>query len=225
MCFLSQVNGRRGHRRNDIIPPKMTVPRDAEAHHLIGGMLCLDFANTLYGHAETIHEYLFDYRDLVLWSRHAGIFDRSQAEALLSKWEQDPPGTEPVFRHAIQLREEIYQVFASIAQNKPPQESDVTHLHQSWVDDQIHSKLVRSEAGFRLGWENGSALDSMLWRISGSAMDLLTSDDLERVKQCGRCDWLFVDRSRNQRRRWCSMSACGNRVKMARRYERERQEM
>ena len=60
----------------------------------------------------------------------------------------------------------------------------------------------------------------MLWQIARSAVELLTSDEVRRVKQCDRCDWLFLDRSRNQKRRWCSMSACGNRVKMSRRYAR-----
>ena len=86
-----------------------------------------------------------------------------------------------------------------------------------------HSRLVHSGTGFALEWEVGDALDSMLWRITRSAMELLTSDELKYVKQCGRCDWLFVDRSRNHKRRWCSMNACGNRVKMARRYERTKQ--
>ena len=37
-----------------------------------------------------------------------------------------------------------------------------------------------------------------------------------RVKQCANCNWLFVDRSRNGSRRWCSMDECGVHVKMRR---------
>jgi predicted RNA-binding Zn ribbon-like protein len=202
----------------------MTETRDAEIHHLIGGDLCLDFANTLYGHAEAIHEYLFDYRDLVLWSRHVGILDADRAETLLSKWKQAPVESEAVFRQAIQIREEIYRVFASLAHDEPPLENDLFELHRTWLENQAHSRLIQTESGFELGWEEGDTLDAMLWPITRSAVELLTSDDLKRVKQCGRCDWLFLDRSRNQSRRWCSMDACGNRVKMARRYEREKQE-
>lgn len=210
--------------QNVIIPPNMTETRDAETHHLIGGVLCLDFANTLYGHDESIHEYLLDYRDLVLWCRHAGILNPAEAEELLSKWEQAPVESEAVFRQAIQLREIIHRIFASLAHDGFPPETDLDQLHQNWLDSQVHSKLIRTETGFAMGWENGYAMDSMLWRITGSAVDLLTTNELGRVKQCGRCDWLFVDRSRNQARRWCSMSACGNRVKMAHRYERAKQE-
>jgi predicted RNA-binding Zn ribbon-like protein len=201
----------------------MTETRDAETHHLIGGALCLDFTNTLYGHTESIHEYLFDYRDLVLWSQHVSILNPVEAGALLSKWEQVPVETKAVFRQAIQLREIIYRVFASLAHNGSPQETDLNQLHQAWLESQIHSKLVRTEDGFALGWEDETLMDSMLWRITRSAVELLTSDEVGRVKQCDRCDWLFLDKSRNRKRRWCSMSACGNRIKMARRYEREKQ--
>ena len=201
----------------------MTETRDAEIHHLIGGELCLDFANTLYGHAEAIHEYLFDYRDLVLWSRHVGVLSTQRAGILLSKGEQVSIESEAVFHQAIQVREAIYRIFASLAHNESPHEDDLVHLHQVWLDHQSHTRLEQTGVGFELGWENVDTIDSMLWPITRSAVELLTSDELKRVKQCGRCDWLFLDRSRNRSRRWCSMDACGNRTKMARRYEREKQ--
>jgi predicted RNA-binding Zn ribbon-like protein len=203
----------------------MTETRDAEIHHLIGGALCLDFANTLYGHAEAIHEYLFDYRDLVLWSHHASVLSAEKIEILLSKGEQVPTESEAVFRQAIQIRETIFHVFASVAQNESLRGDELTKLHQSWLEHQSHSILLVTEPGFELGWADGDALDSMLWPITRSAMELLVSDELARVKQCGRCDWLFLDRSRNRSRRWCSMDACGNRIKMARRYKRHKGSM
>lgn len=202
----------------------MTEQRDAVIHHLIGGVLCLDFANTLYGHADAIHEYLFDYRDLVLWSRHVGILSSQKAEMLLSKGEQAPVESEAVFRQAIQLRETIFRVFVALAHDETPDENDLAQLHRVWLENETHSKLTQSDAGFALDWKDGDALDAMLWPITRSALELLTSDELNRVKQCSRCDWLFLDKSRNQSRRWCSMDACGNRIKMARRYVREKQE-
>jgi predicted RNA-binding Zn ribbon-like protein len=201
----------------------MAETRDAEIHHLIGGVICLDFANTLYGHTDAIHEYLFDYRDLVLWSRHAAILSAQKAKILLSNGEQVPAESETVFRQAIQVRETIFRVFASLAHDETPQNDDLIWLHQVWLENQSHTRLEKSDTGFELGWEDSDALDVMLWPVMHSALELLTSDELKRVKQCGRCDWLFMDRSRNRSRRWCSMDACGNRIKMARRYEREKQ--
>ncbi len=41
-------------------------------------------------------------------------------------------------------------------------------------------------------------------------------------RRVGRCDWLFVDTSRNHSRRFCSMQECGNRAKQRRHYQREK---
>ncbi len=139
----------------------MTETRDAEIHHLIGGILCLDFANTLYGHTDVIHEYLFDYRDLVLWSRHVGILTPQKAGTLLSKWEQAPAESDAVLRRAIQLREALFRIFASLAHDETPQEDDISQLNQFWLESQAHSRLVQTETGFVLEWEEGDAFDSV----------------------------------------------------------------
>ena len=62
----------------------------------------------------------------------------------------------------------------------------------------------------------------MLWRLAVDASDLLTSTDLDRVRECSgdTCSWLFLDRSRNRSRRWCDMADCGNRAKARRHYSR-----
>jgi predicted RNA-binding Zn ribbon-like protein len=211
-------------RFTNVIIPSMSNTRDAGTHHLIGGALCLDFSNTLYGHDAPIHEYLFDYRDLVLWSRHAEILTEAEAGILLFKWEQAPTESEAVFQSAIQLREAIHRAFVSLAHGKSPEEKDIIRIHRAWQEGLAHTRLVEEGTGFRLGWEEETALDRMLWPVARSAVELLTSDEVRRVKQCGRCDWVFLDRSRNRRRRWCSMDACGNRVKMSRRYLRAKGE-
>ena len=133
----------------------MTETRDAEIHHLIAGELCLDFANTLYGHVEAIHEYLFDYRDLVLWSRHAGILSPQAVEILLLKGEQASVESEAVFQQAIRIRETIFHVFASLAHNESPQDDYLNLLHKAWLENEVHAILVQTQTGFTLGWERG----------------------------------------------------------------------
>lgn len=44
-----------------------------------------------------------------------------------------------------------------------------------------------------------------------------------RLKICGNCGWLFMDRSRNRSRVWCDMRVCGNRAKASRHYYRHRE--
>ena len=65
-------------------------------------------------------------------------------------------------------------------------------------------------------------LAPVLW----SAGDLLTGGRLDRVRRCANpdCGWLFVDDSRAGKRRWCSMSSCGNRAKARRHYHKTKDE-
>lgn len=86
--------------------------------------------------------------------------------------------------------------------------------------------MVREVGGF--GWARieGNELEGPLWPVALSATGLLTSGNLERVKECpvgeGGCVWLFYDASKNKSRRWCSMADCGSRAKMRRMYARRR---
>ena len=42
-----------------------------------------------------------------------------------------------------------------------------------------------------------------------AATGLLTSGNLDRLKLCAGCYWIFLDASRNRSRRWCTMEVCG----------------
>jgi len=204
----------------------MNEIRDAEVHHLIGGELCVDFANTLYGHSDTpIHEYLLDYRDLVLWSRHTGALTEKEARRLLQKAHHHSKEAKATFHRAIALREVIYRIFANLARMRPPKVGDLTVLHTAWLEALAHSHLFKTSTGFRLDWKNEYPLDRLLWPIVDSANQLLISEEGQQIKQCSGCDWLFVDRSRNHLRRWCSMKVCGNRAKMRRRHARRKLEL
>ncbi len=197
---------------------------DAEKHHLIGNALCLDFANTLYGHRGTpLHEYLYGYRDLVIWSHHAGILDTAQANKLAQLGELEADKAERIFRQAIALREIIFRIFSALASCKSPNSSDLSALNAARAEALAHSSINRTQHGFVLDWDEHGALDRMLWHIVISAADLLTSERVGRVRECSgeTCDWLFVDTSRNHMRRWCSMKVCGNRAK-AHRFLRKR---
>jgi predicted RNA-binding Zn ribbon-like protein len=203
----------------------VTSGSEAEKHHLIGNALCLDFANTLYGHGGTpLHEYLRSYRDLVIWSRKAGVLDDSDAEKLLRRADRQPNEALSVFHRAIALRETIYRVFAALVNGAEPKNVDLAVLNAARTAALAHSRVDRAGKRFAVDWDDETALDRMLWQIALSAGELLVSNNLRRVRQCRgeTCDWLFVDTSRNQMRRWCQMRVCGNRAKVHRFLRRQR---
>ena len=59
--------------------------------------------------------------------------------------------------------------------------------------------------------------------VAWSALTLLSGAETRRLRICGNCGWLFVDRSRNGSRVWCDMAVCGNRRKAQRHYHRSRE--
>jgi predicted RNA-binding Zn ribbon-like protein len=70
----------------------------------------------------------------------------------------------------------------------------------------------------------GDQLDQARSAVAGSLAHYLAEHDRRRLRVCAddTCRWLFVDRSPAGRRRWCDMSTCGNRAKVARHRARAR---
>ena len=88
-----------------------------------------------------------------------------------------------------------------------------------------HGRLVHNGRRFVWEWvDMNFYLESVVWPVARAAADLLLSDELAHLRMCAsdECAWLFLDRTKNQRRRWCDMKTCGNRVKARRHYERLR---
>ncbi|MFZ5675766.1 MAG: CGNR zinc finger domain-containing protein [Pseudomonadota bacterium] len=67
--------------------------------------------------------------------------------------------------------------------------------------------------------------DDFLATILHEAMTLAFSPDAKRVRVCGNCGWLFIDRTRNANKRWCITGVCGSRAKARRYYARKKQQL
>ena len=191
---------------------------------LLGGWLCLDFANTADWHAsDQPVEYLTSYAELVAWSRHAGILAEEQGERLLKAAARCPADAAAVLQKALSLREAIYRIFSAISSGSRPPAADLAAFNAELGRSLACSRIALTAEGFAWDWNGGEdTLDRMLWPVVRDAAELLTSEELDRVGQCAddRCGWLFLDSSRNRSRRWCSMEDCGNRAKARRHYRR-----
>jgi predicted RNA-binding Zn ribbon-like protein len=200
--------------------------RHAENPKLVGGRLCLDFANTVdWRTREQPEEWITSYADLVAWSQHAGIVTEPEAHHLRDLAAHRPADGSAVLAQAITLREAIYRIFATLADGRPPEGADVTVLNEALAKALSRLRILPTADGFAWRWAIGEdALDRMLWPVARSAAELLTEGELTRVRTCPGegCGWLFYDSSKNRSRRWCSMDDCGNRAKARRHYRRQR---
>jgi predicted RNA-binding Zn ribbon-like protein len=184
----------------------LVVTRTVETIEFWGNDLALDFANTLEGARGEPPEkdHLTAYADLVTWTRRAGV---------LPERARPRPGD---LDRARALRVGVFDVFAAIATGNPPPRAALQSVLA------VHADAVRAGTIEDGEWVwAGAHPDRPLWPITVAAVDLLRSDRRARVKLCGNCRWLFVDRSRNGSRRWCSMDECGVHTKM-RRYRARR---
>jgi predicted RNA-binding Zn ribbon-like protein len=186
--------------------------------------LCLEFANTLAWRGSEPSESLHGLPDLVQWCASSGGLLAGAIEGNRAWMERHPAEAATIFSGAIALRETIYRIFHAVAGGRAPADCDLSELNRALKETPARSALQRIDGGF--GWRvegTGCAtVPALLAPVLWSAGDLLTGAQLARVRECAndKCLWLFLDESKNGSRRWCSMSACGNRAKAHRHYAR-----
>jgi predicted RNA-binding Zn ribbon-like protein len=189
----------------------------AETIRLIGGTLCLDFANTVEwaGPGEPLAGG-FDVFDgpgaLAAWGRRMSILDSRTSS-----------GGSGELDLALALRLTIHKTFSSVAANGTPEDRVLESLRSTYAEAVGRARLGQREQAWPLRWP-ADQLRSVRHAVAADSINLLADpEQLARLGQCpGRnCGGLFIDRT-GGRRRWCSMEACGSREKARRFYERQR---
>jgi predicted RNA-binding Zn ribbon-like protein len=201
-------------------PPR---PPDPDAIPAPAADLCLDFANTrMWRGTASPQETLHGLDDVMSWCAEHGILPPERGQQFAS-WRNDDAMA--VFAETLAAREIIYGLFNAVAAGGTPAEANLQALSQALAATPARTTLVAAESG--IAWRAPLAAptaSALLTPILWSAGDLLVSRRLDRVRQCAnpQCLWLFLDDSKSGNRRWCSMSACGNRAKAHRHYLRRK---
>ncbi len=192
----------------------METPEYIDRLRIVGGDPALDFVNTEDG--DPPMECLRNYGDLVAWSMRVGLLSTDEGKHLASEANRRPEDAEAVYRDALGLRGALYGVFRAVAEGGDAPERDLEILRGYERGALSRGRLVRRDERFAWTWDDERDLAGMLWPVAHAATRLLTSGDLDRLKLCAGCYWLFLDASRNHSRRWCTMEICGTDEKMRR---------
>jgi len=191
---------------------------------LTGGTVCLDFVNTLDDRfSREPKELLNDYVDLARFAEDTGTLSDQQVDRLMTLSMQRRDEAKRVLESAIRLREAVSDIFYAVVRKKPVPAAALVVLNSNVQDALQHVALVPAKGHFE--WKFETQVDDFfapLWGVARDAADLLASERLELVRACASktCEWLFLDESKNHRRRWCDMTKCGNRAKVRRFYTR-----
>lgn len=163
---------------------------------LIGGRLALDFVNTADWSAdgEVVHEKIASLDDVIVWAAALGL-----ENAVL------PSGIEPL----LALRSELQSVFTCRGSS-------------AWLNSVPSFREAKDSEPV-----SAARRQSLETLIAASAISIIADErEITRLKMCPgeNCGWLFIDETKNARRKWCSMETCGNRAKAARHYLKARTE-
>jgi len=201
----------------------MIKERNINTMDVLGGWLCLDFTNTVGSRREEpMFDYLTGYEAILIWSSRLSTLEEDQIKELREIAAQNSKQAQISFLNIQSAREALFQFFQAMSFHKIPtnkiQSQFNFFIHQSFK----HLALTFSVEGTaKWDWKKSAKpLDLPLYPIMHSAYQLVNSDLMARLKEC-HCGWLFLDRSKNQSRRWCDMQTCGSAHK-ARRYYRKK---
>jgi predicted RNA-binding Zn ribbon-like protein len=127
---------------------------------------------------------------------------------------------------AIALRDAIHDIGVALGHHAKPPETALASLSALHARCVAKAELAPGVASCRWTWSVRAApVEAALGPIALAAVRLFTEGDFQRIRECSghACGWLFYDRSKNNRRRWCEMEVCGNRAKQRRLAARRRE--
>lgn len=109
---------------------------------------------------------------------------------------------------AHELREAIWYAAHAITQKKDIDSYDREIINQFAAFATPVTQLGKDTVA---RWSSPTPFQAILSYIARDAIDLLGTKSKERLRECAntRCPLLFVDTSRPNKRRWCSMERCG----------------
>ena len=167
----------------------------------LGGRLWIDLVNTrpILGSPPEPVDLIATPADFARWTTLAGIGTPREGDHGRSQL----------------LRTAFDTLFETMSAGGAPQGAALDTVERSLTDVRLGLDLVRGEAGF-----------AVVERLDGGPLDALAVDfarfvcdyEAQRLKRCANpaCSMVFYDHGKNNRRRWCTMSLCGNRDKVAR---------
>ena len=201
-------------------------PAAPSPFYLVGDALCLDLLNTVVEG----QDLLPDFDRYLRWLSEAGADAGGGIPAgVLARWRAEPSVTAATLASVKELRETLRVAVQAFAAGKRVPERVLAMLNPLLARSPARAELVRGTGEeatrlhkrFRIHWQEPTDL---LAPIAESAADLFSGADPSLVRQCdgAGCTMLFLDRTKNHRRRWCSMAVCGNRAKVAAHRARQR---
>ena len=169
---------------------------------LLGDALWLDFINTARGRGPAPPDLLPDEAALLRWSAVQNI---------------NLNGGQPPLPLVLQLRERLTALAEALHAGFQPPAASIAAINEQLAQGGGCHQLTRISGGWQLRFAPERRPD-VLQAIAQSAAASL-ADSLRFVRRCAGegCSLFFSDDTPNQTRLWCSVTICGQQMKVERR--------
>ena len=187
------------------------MPHSSASLDLIAGRLSLDFANALSPSSD------FSWEELLRFLLVTRIISSERSAQLLALPQNDPQSADTLLGKAQRLHASLHLTFSALLQKETLLRDWVEPINDVLRVTEGHDEILQQKGKWSLEFvAREGGLDWLLAAIARSAAELIAEGASTRLRVCSNpdCGLFFYDTSRTRRRRWCSMSRCGNRHKV-----------
>lgn len=201
----------------------MDQTRSKQPFLFVGNHACLDFINTEMIIEGQRTDLLETPADLFNWFMRASLLDAHEEKAMRTG--PEPAEREKLLRETKAFRAVLREMAERIATKKPVTRSTIEAINRLLSQRPGYPQLLRTNGRFERHFYYSTKSPVQLPALlAESASDLLGTSEFSLIKKCRNdaCILYFYDTTKNHTRQWCSMSICGNRMKVAAHYRRQR---
>ncbi len=194
--------------------------------HLAPLQTGLDFVNTL-DFWPVPHDHLESPQVALEWLAGHDLMHREARDEMVHQFDHAPAAGWQMLSRLHRIREAMRGVLEATVARRAPDAADLGEINRAMRTHYIY-ELVPSPDGISLEHRHqGDPVDGAMARLAESIAREMIAVDTGRLRVCEneQCRWVFKDTSRTGKRKWCSMSSCGNRAKVARHRAKQRAEV
>ncbi len=193
---------------------------------LDGGCPVFDFTNTISNRNDPDYfDYLTKYDDFVEWINKIKLLPKGKMDAIAAFSKSHTRKSADTLRQIIEVREVVFKLFSSLAQQQKADRETVDAFNGFFSEalSNMRVEVGRKEVATSFFVSEKTILKEPLYILVKNAFDILSTQSFDRIKECPTCRWLFLDTTKNGKRRWCNMQVCGSNDKARRYYQRKKE--
>jgi predicted RNA-binding Zn ribbon-like protein len=190
-----------------------------------GGCACFNFVNTVHSRVEDDkYDYLNSYEDLIEWMKKIKLLPAEKLKNLEKLAALNNKAAVKALIKIKKQRELLYNFFSPVIHNMEPEDNVVKSINKFLSDALSDLSFNYKNGELKLELNNSNPdLYEPLKIIYKDVFDIIITIPQNRLKECKACGWLFLDKSKNNSRTWCSMQTCGSLEKAKRYYYRKKE--